>query len=89
VEASYRLRAEITLANSTHKTFLDDSAAFTEMGLISQLDPGGAMYGTINGIRATVGEVAYLKAFFDFVFCKEGDEMFREPDKAFPEITVV
>lgn len=82
-------RAEITLANSTHFTFLDDSAIFTEMGLIEQLDPGAAMYDTINGIRATVVEVAYLKGFFDFVFYGKGDGMFKHPDKAFPEIAIV
>ena len=81
-------RAEIELANSTHFTFLDDSAIFTEMGLISTLDPGGTEYGTINGIRATVVEIAYLKGFFDFVFGRGGDGMLRRPDKKFPEITI-
>ena len=82
-------RAEITLANSTHLTFLDDSAVFTEMGLRDTLDPGRVLYGPIDGIRATVVEIAYLKAFFDFVFYGKGDAMFRHPDKDFPEITIV
>ena len=49
------------------------------MGLISQLDPGGGTYGTINSIRATVVEMAYVKPFFDFVFCGKEDEMFSQP----------
>jgi hypothetical protein len=82
-------RAEIMLANSTHLTFLDDSAVFTEMGLRDELDPGRTIYGPIDGVRATVVEIAYLKSFFEFVFYGKGDGMFRHPDKKFPEITIV
>jgi hypothetical protein len=61
-------RAEIALANSTDLTFVDDTTAFMEMGLIAELDPGGVAYGTIHGIRATVVEIAYMRGFFDLGF---------------------
>jgi pimeloyl-ACP methyl ester carboxylesterase len=82
-------RAEITLANSTHFTFADNGAIFTEVGLIDSLDPGRSMYGSIDLVRATVVEIAYLKAFFDFVLKEGKDTLFRHADPAFPEITIV
>jgi dienelactone hydrolase len=82
-------KAEITLANSTHFTFADIGAVFTEAGLIGVLDPGRLMYGSINLVRATVVEIAYLRAFFDFVLKGGKDTLFRHPDPSFPEITIV
>jgi hypothetical protein len=40
-------------------------------------------------LRAMVVEIAYLRAFFDFVLKEGKDTMFRHPDPAFPEITIV
>jgi hypothetical protein len=57
-------KAEITLANSTHFTFLDNRAIFTKVGLIDYVDPGNVEYGTMNLVTATVVEIAYLKEFF-------------------------
>jgi dienelactone hydrolase len=82
-------RAEITLANSTHFTFLDNGAIFTEVGILDVVDPGNAEYGTINLVRATVVEIAYLKGFFDFVLLGVKDTMFKHPDPAYPEISIV
>lgn len=82
-------KAEITLANSTHETFADVGAVFEEAGVLKTLDPEGLMYGTIDLLRAMVVEIAYLRAFFDFVLKEGEDTMFRHPDPAFPEITIV
>ena len=82
-------KAEITLAKTTHFTFTDIGAVFTEAGLIDSLDPGRSMYGSIDQVRATVVEITYLKAFFDFVLKRGKDTMFRHSDPAFPEITIV
>jgi pimeloyl-ACP methyl ester carboxylesterase len=82
-------KSEITLTNSTHFTFADNGAIFTEAGLIDFVDPGRLMYGSIDQVRATVVEIAYLKAFFDFVLKGGKDTMFKHADPAFPEITIV
>lgn len=82
-------KAELELQGSTHLTFVDDSALFTEMGILGLVDPTGATYGTINGIRATLIEIAYLKAFFDYVFGKGKDDIFRKNDPKYPEIVII
>jgi hypothetical protein len=82
-------KADITLANSTHETFADVGADFEEAGILNVLDPQGLMYGTIDLVRAMVVEITYLRAFFDFVLKEGKDTMFRNPDPAFPEVTIV
>ncbi|CZR63214.1 uncharacterized protein PAC_13111 [Phialocephala subalpina] len=82
-------KAELTLANSTHPTFSNEAAVFELLGVGDLIDPGGVVYGSIDGVTANAVLVEYLRAFFNMVLKGGGDGMFEKAGPKSPEVSIV
>jgi len=65
-------KAALKIASATHMSFADYATFFKLPGVWDIVDPNKKMYGTID-LRMQTVQMAYLKAFFDFML-KEGSD---------------
>lgn len=82
-------KAELEIDGAVHMSFCDDATSYKLLGVLDAIDPNKKRFGTIDPLRMMVVQSTYLKAFFDFVLRGGSDHIFRCPDPAFPEMTIV
>ena len=82
-------KTELQLVSALHMSFCDFATCYKLLDLLNSIDPKKKAFGTIDPLRMMVLQLAYLKAFFDFVLKKGRDDIFRGPDPRFPEVAIV
>lgn len=82
-------KAALEISGAVHMSFADYGTCYKLLGVLDAMDPNKKQFGTVDPLRMMVVQSIYLKAFFDFVLREGSDHVFRCPDQAFPEVTIV
>ena len=82
-------KAALEISGAVHMSFADYATCYKLLGVLDAMDPNKKQFGTVDPLRMMVVQSIYLKAFFDFVLREGSDHVFRCPDQAFPEVTIV
>lgn len=83
-------RWELRLADSQHRTFMDDPL-LVDVSRTRSLNSSyfDSMLGTINGVRAMDVLVTYMKSFFDYSMKQENETLLGGPSEKYPEVEFV
>jgi pimeloyl-ACP methyl ester carboxylesterase len=82
-------KAALEISGAVHMSFADYGTCYKLLGVLDAMDPNKKQFGTVDPLRMMAVQSIYLKAFFDFVLREGSDHVFRYPDQAFPEVTIV